>query len=202
MAPVDRIAVFFDNQNVHLVGRGRFARTLPPYRCVPNPVRIADLIADRRKHPSVAANIRVYRGRPDPDRQHLIASANDAQASAWAQDPRVTMVRRMLNYRGWPQLPGQEKGIDVAVAVDLLYLAIRGDYDALVLFSSDTDLVPALEAITGLRLGHVEVACWDGARSLRLGDARPSRPWCHWLTRDDWDSVTEDWSGRTPSATP
>jgi hypothetical protein len=131
-----------------------------------------------------------------PERQPLVAASNDAQASEWTRDRRVTIVRRQLNYRGWPRLPGQEKGIDVAIAVDLMYLAIRGDYDALVLFSSDTDLLPALKAIVSLRLGHVEVACWAGAKSLRLPDSKPRRPWCHMFSKTDWQSVTEDWQGR------
>lgn len=133
MAAVERVAVFFDFQNVHLVGHELFAAGSELYRCVPNPVRLADLIASRRRRASIAADIRVYRGRPDPERQQLVAAANDAQASEWAQDRRVTMVRRMLKYRGWPRLPGQEKGIDVAIAVDLMTLAFRHDYDALVL---------------------------------------------------------------------
>lgn len=196
MVAMEQVAVFFDFQNVHLVGRDRFDRRSELYRCVPDPVRLADLIVTKRRRPSLAADIRVYRGRPDPERQPRVAAANDAQAAEWAQDRRVTMRRRMLNYRGWPRLPGQEKGVDVAIAVDLMTYAFRRDYDALVLFSSDTDLIPALESIIDMRLGHVEVACWDGAPSLRLGDGRPSRPWCHWLTGADWDACTDDWGGR------
>ena len=77
--------------------------------------------------------------------------------------PTRQVIRRQLNYRSWPGLPPQEKGIDVAIAVDLMHLAFRRQYDALVLFSSDTDLLPALETIANLRLGHVEVACWPAS---------------------------------------
>ena len=62
----ERIAVFLDFQNVHLVGRSLFDNGLEPHRCVPDPARVADLIASRRRRPSAAAAIRVYRGRPDP----------------------------------------------------------------------------------------------------------------------------------------
>jgi uncharacterized LabA/DUF88 family protein len=202
MAAVERIAVFFDFQNMHLVGHGCFARGSELYRCVPDPVQVADLIASRRKRPSVAASIRVYRGRPDPERQPVVAAANDAQASEWTRDRRVTVVRRQLNYRGWPRMPGQEKGIDVAIAVDLMYLAIRGEYDALELFSSDTDLLPALEAIISLGLSHMESACWTGAKSLRLPDGQPGRLWCHRLTKADWQAVTQDWQGRVTGGHP
>jgi hypothetical protein len=91
-------------------------------------------------------------------------------------------------------MPPQEKGIDVALAVDMMHLALRHQYDALVLFSSDTDLLPALEAVVNLRLGHVEVACWSGFKPLRFSGT--NRPWCHFLSGQDWLGVVDDWQGR------
>jgi uncharacterized LabA/DUF88 family protein len=41
----------------------------------------------------------------------------------------------------------------------MIHLAIRKLYDAIVLFSGDTDLMPAVETIKQLGLTHVEVAC-------------------------------------------
>jgi hypothetical protein len=193
----ERIAVFLDFQNVHLVGRSLFDSGLELHRCVPDPARVADLIASRRRRPSTAAAVRVYRGRPDPNYQPVVTASNDAQASRWTRDHRVHIIRRQLSYRGWPDLPPQEKGIDVAIAVDMMHLAFRGQYDALVSFSGDTDLLPALEAIVNLRLSHVEVACWAGFKPLRFPSSTPPRPWCHSLSMVDWDSVIDDWQGRT-----
>jgi len=193
----ERIAVFLDFQNVHLVGRSLFDSGLELHRCVPDPVRVADLIAGRRRRPSIAVAVRVYRGRPDPSRQPAVTASNDAQASRWERDQRVHVIRRQLNYRGWPDLPPQEKGIDVAIAVDMMHLDFSGQYDALVLFSGDTDLLPALEAIVDLRLSHVEVACWAGFKPLRFPGSTPPRPWYHSLSMNDWDNVTDDWQGLT-----
>ncbi|HET9895414.1 MAG TPA: NYN domain-containing protein [Streptosporangiaceae bacterium] len=95
-------------------------------------------------------------------------------------------------------LPPQEKGIDVALAVDLVHLAYRRQYNALVVFSSDTDLLPALELVVSLRLGHVGVACWSGAKPLRF--AGTNRPWCHFLGQNDWEAVIEDWDNRSKPA--
>ncbi len=192
----ENIAVFLDFQNVHLTGHGLFGGGCELYRCVPDPARVGALIASRRRRPSEAAAIRVYRGRPDPNRQPTPAAANDAQASQWSRDPRVHVVRRMLNYRSWPDRPPQEKGIDVALAVDLMHCGFRHQYDALVVFSSDTDLLPALEAVVQLRLGHVEVACWAGFKPLRFPGSVPPVPYCHSLGERDWQAVTEDWKGR------
>jgi hypothetical protein len=104
------------------------------------------------------------------------------------------VVRRQLVYRDWPNRAPVEKGIDVAVAVDLMRLAFRHQYDALVLFSSDSDLLPALEAIVEMRLTHVEVACWRGGNQLRFSGT--SLPWCHSLNEEDWAAVVDDWQGR------
>jgi hypothetical protein len=179
---------------VHLTGHSLYGSGSELYRCVPDPARLADLIASRRSRPSTAAAIHVYRGRPDPNHQPTPTAANDAQASQWSRDPRVEVTRRQLNYRDWPNLPPQEKGIDVQIAVDLIRVAYDKKYDALVLFSSDTDLLPALETVVRLRLGHVEVACWSGFKPLRF--SRSNLPWCHFLSESDWRAVVEDWKGR------
>jgi hypothetical protein len=190
----ENIAVLLDFQNVHLTGHGVFGRGCKPYRCVPDPIRLADLIASRRKRPSKAAAIHVFRGQPQVQHEPVPAAANEAQAALWTRDPRVRMFRRQLNYREWPDRPPVEKGIDVAIAIDLVYLAFRREYDALVLFSGDTDLLPAIEMIVRLRLGHVEVACWQACKPLRL--PRTNLPYCHFLDEQDWNATTDDWQGR------
>ena len=90
------------------------------------------------------------------------------------------MITRSLRYpRGWPTVPAQEKGIDVALAVDFVKLAIEGDYDVGVMLSTDNDLLPALEVVRGhdpVRI-HVAVAAWSAPRHhqrLRLPGL-----WCH-----------------------
>jgi hypothetical protein len=59
-------------------------------------------------------------------------------------------------------------------------------------------LLPALEAVVNLGLGHVEVACWSGFKPLRFSRTPAERPlpWCHFLSEQDWLSVVEDWKGR------
>ncbi|WP_232793924.1 MULTISPECIES: NYN domain-containing protein [Pseudofrankia] len=97
---------------------------------------------------------------------------------------RVAVVRRQLRYpKAWPAEPAQEKGIDVALAVDLVRLACEGAYDVGVLFSRDTDLVPALETVKDLGR-HVEGASWKGTSRLRFPDSQ--LPWCHYLDADDY----------------
>lgn len=101
----------------------------------------------------------------------------------------------MLRYpHDWPQSPPLEKGVDVALATDLVSLALRGECDVAVIASADSDLLPAIEEVQIRTNVTVEVAAWQGGgrrRRQRLS-VRGSNVWCHWLTRDDYDRVRDD----------
>ena len=74
------------------------------------------------------------------------------------------MITRALRYpQGWPAVPAQEKGDDVALAVDFVKLAIEGDYDIGVMMSTDNDMLPALEVVHNHDQGriHAAVPAWS-----------------------------------------
>ena len=108
----------------------------------------------------------------------------------------VTVISRDLRYPpDWPRRSAEEKGIDVALAVDFLMMVARHGCDVGILFSSDTDLVPALEAVLELRPGDppaCEVAAWaaPGGRprslSVRGASVRP-----HLLSEVDFRAVAD-----------
>ncbi|HEY2764837.1 MAG TPA: NYN domain-containing protein [Pseudonocardiaceae bacterium] len=198
---MDRAMVFIDYQNTHL---GAHARFLPPGTSVAaghvNPRRLADLLVARRRRSSELAAVHVYRGRPSPDRQRGSAAANDRQAAVWSRNDLVHVHRRPLRYpKDWPNAPAVEKGIDVQLAIDIVRLAIQGEYDAAIIVSHDSDLLPAVEAIQALKVAHIEVATWSGLRQpIRKPGSRSGNwvPWCHWLTEKDFDAV-RDWTDYT-----
>lgn len=112
---------------------------------------------------------RVYRGEPSAALQPAAARAFLRQARRWRHTGLVTVVSRLLRYpKGWPESPSQEKGIDVALAVDFVRLALMREYDVGIIFSSDTDLLPALETVFDLKLAKIEVAAWSKAFRLRF----------------------------------
>jgi hypothetical protein len=108
----------------------------------------------------------------------------------------IEVIRRPLRYQPitfdhlgqpveWDK--GREKGIDVLLALHLVLGAIRDEYDVAILFSGDTDLVPAIDEV--LAVGkRVENAVWkpDGehARPLRATDRKI---WCHQLDRQRFE---------------
>lgn len=196
-----RVMVFIDYQNVHLIAHRRFfPSALSPARTHVDPKRIGELIVSRRNAPSELAGIRVYRGRPGPTRQPGAAAAFDRQVAAWIASGPVSVTSRPLRYPpDWPTSPAQEKGIDVALAVDFVRLAMRRAYDVGVVFSSDTDLLPALETVADNALARVEVAAWSNTFRLRFGAT--TRPWCHHLTAQDHELLIDPTNYTKPPPT-
>lgn len=187
-----RVAVFIDYQNVVQTAREAFplATAGRPWTNV-DPVAFGELLVARRVHePCELTQVRVYRGRPSPTRQPTLAAVNDAQADEWQRDARVTVVRKMLRYpKGSPVQPPQEKGIDVALAVDFVSLAHQRSYDVGIIASHDTDLIPAFESVMKLKLAHVESAAWRGRNRLQLPGTQ--LPWCHALDEADFRRVRD-----------
>jgi hypothetical protein len=148
-----------------------------------------------------------YRGRPEGGKDPRSHWAFTRQLGYWeSQRPDVEPIVRDLVYpRPWPNPFGErprEKGIDVALAIDFVTMAVQGDYDVGILMSTDNDLRPAVEFVHRRhRQGgpRVEVAAWSGAErhGPRLS-IRGSRVWCHWLdlVADEQVADRTDYSAR------
>jgi uncharacterized LabA/DUF88 family protein len=193
--------VFIDCQNTYNSARRTFHQSWEAYvRGQIDPLALGQYLADRNPD-QVLAQVRVYRGLPDSTKQPAAYGANERQAAAW-RAAGVHVVRRALQYpRGWPDLclPGErprEKGIDVALAIDFVRLAIEDAYEVGILVSGDTDLKPALEVVWDLRGGagpRPETAAWSapGVHNRRLALTGRSL-WCHWLDQTVYSSLRDD----------
>ncbi len=202
----ERIVVFIDYQNVYLTGCDVYAAGEARHRHVPHPGRLGDAIAAARRRPSVLAEVRVHRGMPVADFEPRFYAVSRAQQAEWEQDARVRTLTRSMRYPSWSVDratglvrrgdPPQEKGVDVALAVDVLLTAAsrHAEFDAFVVVSDDSNLLPALEAFRNRALGHLEVASWSMYRRLRFPMSH--LPYCHYLSRQTWESVCDDWTGR------
>ena len=115
----------------------------------------------------------VYSGRPDPNRDKRSHAAHMRQSNRWRANGATVITQGLRYPPTWPTDPAQEKGIDVALAIDFVRLAITGAYDIGVMMSTDTDLLPALRFVYDHDLGviHAAVAAWGiptDSRRLRL----------------------------------
>lgn len=199
----ERVCVFVDYQNTFMAARscfhtGRHGPTAGQF----DPLKLGQLIVGRRRRPSVLQQVRVYRGLPDATKQPRPYAANERQTAAWTRSPLVKAVRRPLRYpKSWPADAPQEKGVDVALGIDFVRLAVRGQFDVAVLFSTDTDLVPALEAVLELKtVGvHVEVAAWKTKGANQRLSVGGNVPWCHKLHDADYRSVRDNRDYNRPS---
>jgi hypothetical protein len=151
------------------------------------PLEVGERLTRRRTRESELMEVRVYRARPNPERQPGAARANDRQADMWERSDQVTVIRRNLQYPH--DYPAVEKGIDMAIAVDMIRLRMNGYMDAATLFSSDNDLLPAVVVLWGMPSCHVEIAAWSDAFRIRFPGTQS--PWCHHLNEDDFNGVRD-----------
>lgn len=202
----ERVAVFIDYENVHRTGHQLFSYlSEEKYQTVVDPLAISEVIVSKRKFGGDLVAVYVFRGRPLPQFQPEATGANDAQAAAWSKDDRVSIVRRDLKYTTYDDgtYLAQEKGIDVALAIALVEGAINDRFDVGILFSNDTDQLPALEFAFRQTAARIEIACWQTAKPLwfseGLRQSPPVRlPYCHFLSGSDFIEC-RDFSASDPS---
>jgi hypothetical protein len=112
----------------------------------------------------------------------------------------------LLYPHDWPRQKARQKGVDVELAVDVVQMAIAGEYEIGIVASTDTDLVPAIEAVHRLR-GHnaaprICVVGYEGLpKRLRLPDTRGPNLYCFTLSEADFDAVADTTDYRVPDPT-
>ncbi len=193
----DRVVLFIDYFNVYMGARESF---YPPgdFHTVGqfDPIALGELIASRAPpgFERTLQEVRIYFGRPEAEKDPTGYAANRRQSVAW-EAAGVTVIARPLKYPpDWPKSKKREKGIDVALAVDFVTMAIDGKYDVGIIFSTDTDLLPALEDVLARYSTYprAETAAWKSDRANRpLLVGGPRRNWCHMLTKSDYESVRD-----------
>lgn len=170
-APLKRAVAFVDGQNLFHAAREAFGYTYPNYD-----VRaLSEAICSRVGWTLV--QVRFYTGIPDPTddpRWHAFWSHKLAMMGRLG----VHTFSRSLRYRNrrvkLPDgtehiyLAGEEKGIDVRIALDVIRLAHRRDYDVALICSQDQDLSEAAEEIRAISR--------EQGRWIKVASAFPSSP--------------------------
>lgn len=183
------VVLYVDYENVRYWQTHAFATA--PFDL--NVIRLGELIVSRRHEPSSLREVRVYRGIP---RRRLERKKFDRQLE-WSErlkeDNRVTLISRPLKYIVTQDKPvGIEKGIDVALAIDLVAHPHRHPGAAAVLASRDDDLSPALEAFIDLAAGSSPIEVMSCRSLSRLHVGKSWRPWCHQLSSEDFVAIRDD----------
>ena len=198
---VIRVAVFIDYQNLYHGARRTFGDRLsdPPSFGHIDPGTLARLLTglgDTVDPDRELWATNVYRGEPG-NRSHVkLRAAFARQTRRWRADSSLTVKTTPLRYRrvhqpGGSRWRAEEKGIDVLLAVDVVRGAYMDEFDAAVVASADTDLLPALEE--ALRAGkRVETASWSGPETGFTALRVPGRRiWSHHLSRGHFERVQD-----------
>lgn len=181
------VTVYVDYENIRLSLRSAFNLDTGHF----NPKKLADRIVARRLRRSALREVRVYRTMADPNRDRRRARDDMRRIHRWLSEENTVFVGRPLRYI---QNTGvvMEKGIDVALAIDAIVNAIDRDSDAVVVASRDSDFEPLLETLMVHQAfgRHVETVSVSGMSRLSL--RRTELPWCHYLSREDFEAIRDD----------
>lgn len=190
--PPARVILFIDYQNVYRCARDIFWHGAAPHFTDGqiDPCAMGRYIVAQGPTERVLSQVRVHLGQPSATKDPRSYAANRRQIAAW-EKAGCSVFPRPLRYPwAYPAKPPQEKGIDVALAIDFISLAIDGAFDVGVLASTDTDLKPALEFVNDRYTMRCqpEVAAWSGGSRLSI-KGKSIR--CHWLDLSAYQQVAD-----------
>lgn len=197
----EQVAVFIDYENVRRSAAGAFLDYgAEAHEGLVDPIDLAKYICSQRQRASALKRVYVYRGRPSTEHQPRMASYFDKYRALWERSSAACKVRtRDLKYDFDDDggFRAREKGIDVWLATDLIAAAMGEKFDALVVVSSDTDLLPAVEYVLYETPMHIEIAAWgaQGCYPLYIRQELEQgrhRPFCHYLSESVFQQVRQD----------
>ena len=168
---IKRTVAFIDGQNLFYAAKNAFGHGFPNY----DVAALAAAVCQRENWN--LTQVRFYTGIPDAADN---ADWNHFWTAKLAQMGRqgVHVFSRTLRYRNQTvRLPGgqthtilvgQEKGVDVRLALDIVGLAYQGAYDVALVFSQDQDLSEVADEIRQI--------AQQQARWIKVASAFPFSP--------------------------
>ena len=188
--PAKRVVAFVDGQNLFHAAREAFGYTYPNY----DVSSLAEHVCGRQRWN--LAQVRFYTGVP--------AAADNARwHSFWTRKLAamgrrgVVVYSRSLRYRNrtvdLPDgtqhsfLTGEEKGIDVRIALDVIALAHRCEYDVALVMSQDQDLSEVAE--------EIRTIAREQRRWIKIASAYPQSPASRnrrGINKTDWIPINRE----------
>jgi uncharacterized LabA/DUF88 family protein len=168
---IKRAVVFVDGQNLFYGAREAFGYHYPNYDIS----KLSHHVCQSQNWN--LAQIRFYTGVPDPADDPIKSGFWTAKLASMGRQG-IVVYSRALRYRNKSvKLPdgsthtflhGEEKGIDVRIALDVIGMAVRNEYDVAVVFSQDQDLSEVAD--------EMRVIARQQGRWIRIACAYPVSP--------------------------
>ena len=136
-----RTIVFFDGQNLYHMARAAWSDgtsssyTYPSYDVEKLARALVSRILGR-----TLAEIRFYTGVPNRE----AGPKQEFWHGFWSNKIRYMRSRGVYVYRGRVNTGGQEKGVDVSLAIDLVRATYERQYEVAIIVSQDWDFGPAV----------------------------------------------------------
>jgi uncharacterized LabA/DUF88 family protein len=168
---IKRAVAFFDGQNLYHHARNAFGYHHPNYDIQ----KLSQCICNQENWNLVG--IHFYTGVPDPADDPMWNRFWTGKLAAMGRQG-IAVFSRSLRYRNktvklpdgstYSFLHGEEKGIDVRIALDVIGMAVRNEYDVALVFSQDQDLSEVAD--------EIRVIAHQQNRWIRMACAYPISP--------------------------
>jgi uncharacterized LabA/DUF88 family protein len=168
---IKRAVVFVDGQNLFYAAREAFGYHYPNYDIA----KLSQEVCASQNWN--LAQIRFYTGVPDPADDPSKSGFWSAKLASMGRQG-IVVYSRVLRYRNktiklagggtHTFLHGEEKGIDVRIALDVIGMAVRNEYDVAVVFSQDQDLSEVAD--------EIRIIARQQGRWIRIACAYPISP--------------------------
>jgi len=205
-----RVVAFFDGQNLFHGAREAFGYTYPNY----SPLALAARVCGVQGFS--LQQIRFYTGVPDRADNAFWSAFWSAKLLAMSRTG-IVVFSRPLRYRNkefrlpggatFTRLVGEEKGIDVRLALDVIRMARKNELDVALVFSQDDDLSEVAKEVRSL--------AQEQERWIKIASAFPVSPtsrnrrginYTDWIPIDraTYDACLDprDYRPKTPGAGP
>jgi uncharacterized LabA/DUF88 family protein len=166
-----RAVAFFDGQNLFHSAKHAFGYSFPNF----DPVKLAQKVCE--DHGWQNSGVRFYTGIPDASDKPLWNHFWTAKGAQMGREG-VHVFTRPLKYRNQritlPDgtehsfLDGNEKGIDVRIALDVIRMALKQEFDVAILFCRDQDLSEVAD--------EIRIIAQEQQRWIKMVSAFPSSP--------------------------
>lgn len=186
-----RVLVLVDGQNLHHLAKMSWASSersvydWPSY----DVEKLAETLASRIPGRSLS-EIRFYTGVPDP-------AAGDSRAfwhGFWSNKLRYLRSQGIYVYRGRVNIGGQEKGVDVSLALDLVQATYEQRYEAAIIVSQDHDFGPAVRLAKDIARNQNRQLSYESAFPFESGRLShrgvPGTTWVH-IDKATYDSCLD-----------